>query len=105
MSKASETLLGELHGAVAKVLTDQILVTEEVQELDADGMPYGTGEVAYSASPATLATAIKFLKDNSITCDVKVDQNMGNLAEALATKQKHSRLSDGARAALKVVGD
>jgi hypothetical protein len=105
MSKASEKLLGELHGAVAKVLTDQILVTEEVQELDADGMPYGTGEVAYSATPATLATAIKFLKDNSITCDIKVEKNMSNLADALAKKQRHSRLEDGAKAALKVVGE
>lgn len=105
MSKASEKLLGELHGAVAKVLTDQILAQEEVQELDLDGVPQGTGEMEYSASPATLATAIKFLKDNSITCDIRVDKNMGNLADALAKKQKHSRLNDGAKAALKVVGD
>lgn len=105
MSKASEKLLGDLHGAVAKVLTDQVLEQEEVQELGVDGMPFGTGEMAYSASPATLATAIKFLKDNSITCDIKVDKNMGNLADALAKKQKHSRLNDGAQAALKVVGE
>jgi hypothetical protein len=105
MSKASEKLLGELHGAIAKVLTDQVLVQEEVQELDEDGLPFGTGEKAYSATPATLAVAIKFLKDNSITCDIKVDKNMGNLADALAKKQRHSRLTDGAQAALKVVGD
>lgn len=105
MSKASELLLGELHGAVAKVLTDQILATEEVQELDEDGMPYGTGDVQYTATPATLATAIKFLKDNSITCDIKVERNMGNLKDALSKKEKHSRLKDGASAALKVVGE
>ena len=105
MSKASEKLLGELHGAVAKVLTDQVSMQEEIQELDLDGVPQGTGEMEYSASPATIATAIKFLKDNQITCDIKVDKNMGNLAEALANKQRHSRLNDGARAALKVIGE
>jgi hypothetical protein len=104
MSKASEKLLGDLHGAVAKVLTDQVLVTEEIQELDEEGMPYGTGEMTFAASPATLATAIKFLKDNQITCDIKVDKNMGNLADALSKKQRRSRLDDGAQAALKVVG-
>jgi hypothetical protein len=103
MSKASEKLLGELHGAVAKVLTDQILVEEEIQELDEEGMPYGTGEMTYSASPATLATAIKFLKDNQITCDIKVDTNMGNLDAALKKKEKHSRVS-GKNAALRSVG-
>lgn len=105
MSKATETLLGDLHGAVARVLTDQVLVQEEIQELDADGVPQGTGEMLYAASPATLATAIKFLKDNTITCDIKVDKNMGSLAEALGKKQRHSRLNDGARAALQVVGE
>lgn len=105
MSKATEHALGELHGAIAKVLTDQITMQEEVQELDLEGMPFGTGEMAYTASPATLATAIKFLKDNSITCDIRVDKNMGGLAEALAKKQRHSRLQDGAGAALKVVGE
>tara|TARA_R110002020_G_scaffold375177_1_gene586394 strand:- start:82 stop:396 length:315 start_codon:yes stop_codon:yes gene_type:complete len=103
MSKASEKLLGELHGAVAKVLTDQVLVQEEVQELDLEGVPVGTGEMEFTASPATLATAIKFLKDNSITCDIKVDKNMGNLAEALGKKQRHSRLNDGKAAALQEV--
>lgn len=105
MSKASEKLLGELHGVVAKVLTDQVAVKEEVQELDEEGIPYGTGEMVYSASPATIATAIKFLKDNSITCDIKVDKNMGRLQDALDKKQLHSRkLGNGKDAALKVVG-
>jgi len=105
MSKATETKLGELHGAVAQVLTQQILVQEEIQELDEEGMPVGTGDMQYSASPATLATAIKFLKDNSITADIKVEKNMSNLADALAKKQRHSRLESGAQAALKVVGE
>lgn len=103
MSKATERQLGELHGAVAKVLTAQILTEEEVQMLDDEGMPVPTGETQYTASPALLAAAMKFLKDNSITCDIKVDKNMTNLADALAKKQKRSRLEDGAQAALKAV--
>lgn len=99
MSKASEKLLGALHGAVAKVLTEQVLMQEEATEITMDGEVQGTGEMLYCAAPATIATAIKFLKDNSITCDIKVDNNMGNLREALAQKQKHSRLTDAAKAA------
>ncbi len=99
MSKASEALLGELHGAVAKVLTEQVQLQEEVQELDLDGVPVGTGEMLYAASPATLATAIKFLKDNNITSDAQLDENMNGLADALAKKQKRSRLADAATAA------
>lgn len=103
--KATEALLGKLHGAVATVLTEQVLAEEEIQELDLEGVPYSTGEKQFSASPATLATAIKFLKDNQITCDIRIDKNMNNLADALAKKQRHSRLEGGDKAALKVVGD
>jgi len=105
MSKATENYLGELHGALAKVLTSQVLTQEEVQVLDDEGMPVGSGEMAFVASPALIAVAAKFLKDNSITSDIKVDKNMGNLSDALAKKQKHSRLEDGKAAALKVVGE
>lgn len=100
MSKASETKLGALHGAIATVLTEQLLMTEEETIINLDGEIEGTGEQLYSCSPATIATAIKFLKDNAITCDITVDENMGNLAEALAKKQKHSRLKDATAAAL-----
>jgi hypothetical protein len=103
MSKASERLLGELHGAIAKVLTEQVLMTEEETIINLDGEVEGTGEQLFSCAPATIATAIKFLKDNAITCDVTVDENMGNLAEALAKKQKHSRLKDAAKAAVEEV--
>jgi hypothetical protein len=99
MSKASEKLLGDLHGAIAKVLTEQVMMTEEETIINLDGEVEGTGEQLYSCAPATIATAIKFLKDNAITCDVTVDVNMGKLAEVLAKKQKHSRLKDAAQAA------
>lgn len=103
MSKATEKKLGALHGAVAEVLTSQILHQQEETVFDSDGEEVGTGEMVYTATPATLAAAIKFLKDNQITCDVETDTNMNNLREALANKQRHSRLTDAGKAALKVV--
>lgn len=107
MSKATEKALGSLHGAVAKVLTAQVLHEKEETEFDEDGNEIGTGEVVFDASPATIAAAIKFLKDNSITADMETEENMNNLREALAKKQKRSRLAqtDPKVAALKAVGE
>ena len=99
MSKASENKLGVLHGVIAEVLTEQVSMKEEETIINLDGEVEGTGEMIYSCSPATIATAIKFLKDNAITSDITVDENMGNLADALAKKQKHSRLQGAAKAA------
>lgn len=99
MSKATEAKLSNLHGAVAEVLLAQ--VTHQVAEttFDENGEMVETGELVYSASPATMATAIKFLKDNSITCDIEVDRNMNSLKETLSAKQKHSRLANATTAA------
>jgi len=104
MSKASEKALGVLHGAIATVLTEQVLMTEEETIINLDGELEGTGEKLFSASPATIAQAIKFLKDNSITSDIKVDKNMGKLEEALNNKQLNSRkkLADPTAAAQEV---
>lgn len=99
MSKANEHKLGDLHGAVAKVLSAQI--THEEEEMNFDGE--STGNMVYTATPATIAAAIKFLKDNQITCDAEVDENMNNLRESLAKKQRHSRLKDAGQAALEAV--
>jgi hypothetical protein len=89
-NKASEVALGELHGAVARVLTEQITHKEEETRITDDGEVESTGQEVYTASPATIAAAIKFLKDNQITCDVEQEENMSNLKDALAKKQKRS---------------
>ena len=102
MSKASESKLSALHGAVAEVLTTQVLSPEPETTFDSEGNCVETGEEVYSASPALVATAIKFLKDNQITCDISQDENMGNLREALKNKTKHSRLASGQSAAKEV---
>ena len=90
--KATEQLLAELHGAVAKTLTAQVSKQVEDVTYDEDGNEVKTGEMVYVASPATLAAAIKFLKDNSITADVEVNENLNSLRDTLANKQKRSRL-------------
>lgn len=99
MSKASEAKLSKLHGDVATVFSAQVLHQEEESEIDEYGEVVKTGELRYTASPALLASAAKFLKDNSITSDIKVDTNMSKLEEALAKKQKHSRLNNPVDAA------
>ncbi len=102
--KASEDKLALLHGVVAEVLTNQLSIKRELDpELEGTGED-GSEEV-YSASPALLAVAMKFLKDNEITCDIKTNDNMSNLQATLSKKQKKFRNEDSKRAALKVVGE
>ena len=97
--KASEKLLSKLHGDVAEVLSESILYQEDETEIDSDGEIVLTGQKRYTVSPAMMGQAVKFLKDNSITSDIKVDKNMSKLEEALAKKQKHSRLTNPVDAA------
>jgi hypothetical protein len=99
MSKASESKLATLHGVVADVLTAQLNHTQAETTFDEAGEMVETGEVVHTATPATLAAAIKFLKDNQITCDIETNENMNNLRETLAKKQKRSRLTDAKEAA------
>jgi len=94
MSKASESMLAKLHEAVANVLTEQVLHEEEETIFDGEGEAVATGLMVKTATPALLATAARFLKDNDITCDVEQDENMGSLRDALSRKQKKSRLAD-----------
>lgn len=105
MAKATEDKLSALHGVVADVLTAQLQHTEAEMTYDNAGEAVETGNEVHTAAPATVAAAIKFLKDNSITCDVATTENMNNLQEALSKKQKHSRLKDARSAALSLVGN
>ncbi len=104
-NKATETKLGILHGVVADVLTAQLEHKEAETTFNEDGEMVETGEQIHTASPATIAAAIKFLKDNSITCDIETSENMNNLKDILSKKQKRSRLEDPKNAALRVVGE
>ena len=90
-NKATEGKLSTLHGAIAQVMTSQVLMTEEATEINNDGELVGTGEQMYNATPALLAVAAKFLKDNSITADVAMDTNLSGLKDVLDKKQLNSR--------------
>jgi len=103
MTKATETKLSVLHGAVADVLTAQLQHTQAETIFDEEGNCKETGEKIHTALPATIAAAVKFLKDNQITCDIETDENMNNLRETLANKQRRSRLKGAKAAALTVV--
>lgn len=94
MSKATEEKLSALHAAVADVLTAQVTHQQEDVSFDAEGNEVGSGEMIYTASPATIAVAVKFLKDNSITADINTNENLNSLRDQLANKQKRSRLED-----------
>jgi hypothetical protein len=101
--KSTEAALNGLHGVVATVLTEQLELKEKPTSFDEDGNMVEGAEEVYTASPALLATAIKFLKDNQITADIKTDTNMGKLQATLNSKQKHSRLTNAKQSALRIV--
>ena len=92
--KSTEGRLAALHSAVAEVLIEQVLHEEEETTFDGEGETVGTGLMMKTATPALLATAARFLKDNDITCDVEQDENMSGLKDLLSNKQRHSRLKD-----------
>ena len=84
---AKSTQLELLHEALAVVIKQQVSATAEwVNEA-------GEMQKEFTASPALLAVAAKFLKDNDISCSIEDDENLGELAELLANKQKKGRLA------------
>ncbi len=85
MSKkpASDKQLSALHEALATVIAAQ--VQETLVELDDAGNP--VSEV-YSATPALLTVAARFLKDNDITCTVEDSKGLTELADELASRRK-----------------
>lgn len=98
MSKATEAALSALHGQLATVLNEQLSQEAPETTFNAEGEMVETGNMILSASPATIAQARQFLKDNSITCDIESSDNMSNLREKLANKQKNSRLGSAKEA-------
>lgn len=79
MSKATDKDLGELHGALARALTDVVAAgVSTVVDGEVVKMP---------ASPAYLAAAITFLKNNNITAG-KDDSELDALKQALEQKRR-----------------
>ena len=85
MDKATEKELGSLHGVVAKTLKDQLEAKATI--IGEDGEPVEMS----MATPQVLAQAIKFLKDNNVTAVMEVGDDMDDLKEILAKKQKKGR--------------
>ena len=99
MSKSSDDALGDLHGALAMVIRNQVEAKADWINED------GEHQEMFTASPALLAVAAKFLKDNNITCSIEDDTNLGRLDEILAGKQKQGRLSLASVSPIEAAGE
>ena len=78
--------LNNLHTVVAKVLVTELTKTDIVV-IDGEDVDIS------SPSPAMVAQAIKFLKDNNISSTVEDDVNLSELEDILKKKLKHSTLA------------
>jgi len=87
MKRASETQLGQLHEVLAMVIRSQI--EDKVEFVNEEGELIEN----YTASPALLAVAAKFLKDNQITVAIENDTNLDEIQSILANKSKKGRLA------------
>ncbi len=65
---ATEEALARLHATVAKVIAEQLNETLVLNQDDVDNAG-AEEERMYTASPALLTVATRFLKDNDITVD------------------------------------
>ena len=81
---ATEEKLANLHNVLADALIAG--VSEQKTVLDEE-----TGEEAtyYVANPALLTVAIKFLKDNDITCQPSEENKTGRLKQELEERKKN----------------
>jgi len=79
-TEASE--LNELHRVVAQLLREQLEATVIVTDED------GSQKEMKMATPALIAQAIKFLKDNDITALPEDDENIQSLKELLDKRRK-----------------
>lgn len=95
---ATEDRLAKLHAVLAQVieaqLSEKLLVNKEEAEAGEEEEQW-----MYTASPALLTMAARFLKDNDITADVgdaegRTDAIQKRLAEIRSNGGKVVRLSD-----------
>lgn len=94
MTKASDKLLGELHGKLAKSMMNSLAASEQASQLleeFGDELP-GAVQTFLSKleenSPALLTAIAKFLKDNSITCSIEDNDDMTELQKRLDGRRK-----------------
>jgi ribosomal protein L21 len=85
---ASENKLASLHDIVADVLTAQVGDKELYEEADENGKIISSKEL-FTATPALLTVAARFLKDNEITCEVGQSKKTSKLKDRLAERKKN----------------
>lgn len=96
MSKASDKVLGELHGKLADSMLKALSASDTaIMLLDEFGdelpMPVITFLTQHAeANPSLLTSIAKFLKDNNITCSIEDSESMSALGKTLASKPKRS---------------
>lgn len=96
MSKASDKILGELHGKLADSMLKALSASDTaIALLDEFGdelpMPVITFLTQHAeANPSLLTSVAKFLKDNSITCSISDDETMSALGQSLKNKPRRS---------------
>ena len=88
MSKKTDKELGVLLNALAIVLESQVSETAKVLTMDADGKEVEGVEEYYTATPALLTVAARFLKDNGITCAIEDNKHTQGLKDELAKRKK-----------------
>lgn len=86
MSKASESKLNELHDQLARTLITMTAV-REVEEVVGEGEDAVRITKTVDPSPAALAVAAKFLKDNSIFSTPEQSDALTDLQNQLKQKQ------------------
>jgi len=100
MSKATDKLLGELHGRVAKTMLEALEASDQAQglldEYETDLPNDVVNYLKKSAmnNPALLTAVTKFLKDNSITCVIEDNNDMSELEERLKNKRHKKRIGN-----------
>lgn len=85
--RATEGDLGNCHGTLAQVITEQLLYKDPMISYDEDGNMV-EGEDRFVASPALINAARGFLKDNAIVTDLSTGENIIALTEAFAERER-----------------
>jgi len=99
MTNVTDKELSGLHAALAMVIRTQ------VEEKACWKDEAGEDKETFTASPALLAVAAKFLKDNNISCSVEDDSNLGRLQDIIDKKQKRGRATLASVSPIEAAGE
>jgi len=97
---ATESELAALHNKLAEVLRyelDKGTVAERLLDEFSDELPDEVIDFLQSSrkcSPAIVSAAIKFLKDNEITCQADDNEAISELHRTLANKRTRSSVAN-----------